>query len=203
MKILNLYAGIGGNRKLWNEVVPEATITAVEFDENIAKAYKDRFSKDTVIVGCAKQYLLENYQKFDFIWASPPCQTHSRVRKAKVNCRPNSMGITKPILPDMSLYQIIIFLKSHFKGKWIVENVIPYYTPLIQPEIVIDRHYYWSNFFIFNIHIKKSIIIEKVKIEDLKDFDLSKYKIQNKQQVIRNQVNYDVGKHILKCAIGD
>lgn len=202
IKILNLYSGIGGNRKLWDEVSPNIEITAVEYDEEIAKAYKDRFPKDTVVIGCAKEYLLQNYKKFDFIWASPPCQTHSRIRKAKVDCRPNSAGIIKAIYPDMSLYQIIIFLKSHFKGKFVVENVIPYYTSLIPPDVIIDRHYYWSSFFIFNIDVTKNTIIERTTLSDLKDFDLSKYKIKNKRQVIRNQVNYDIGKHILTNAIG-
>lgn len=201
MKILNLYAGIGGNRKLWDEVLCDIEVTAVEYDEEIAKAYKDRFPNDTVIVGCAKEYLLNFYKEFDFIWASPPCQSHSRVRKAKVDCRPNSAGVYKAIYPDFSLYQIIIFLKHHFKGKYVVENVIPYYNPLIVPDSVIDRHFYWSNFFIFNIDVNKNTIIERTVLNDLKDFDLTKYKIQNKQQVIRNQVNYQVGKHILNCAI--
>ena len=40
MKILNLYAGIGGNRKLWNDVMPGATITAIEKDIKIAAVYQ-------------------------------------------------------------------------------------------------------------------------------------------------------------------
>ena len=36
MKILNLYCGIGGNRKLWSG---DHEITAVEIDENIAPDY--------------------------------------------------------------------------------------------------------------------------------------------------------------------
>ena len=65
MKILNLYSGIGGNRKFWNEVSSDIEVTAVEFDENIAKAYKDRFPKDELIIGCAKEYLLKNFRSFD------------------------------------------------------------------------------------------------------------------------------------------
>ena len=34
MKILNLYAGIGGNRRLWGD---EHEITAVEHNKDIAK----------------------------------------------------------------------------------------------------------------------------------------------------------------------
>jgi len=201
IRILNLYAGIGGNRKLWNEVSSDIEVTAVEFDENIAKAYQDRFPNDTVVAGDAKEYLLENYKNFDFIWASPPCQTHSRIRKAKVDCKENKFGSAKAIYPDMSLYQIIIFLENHFKGKYVVENVIPYYEPLINPCHVIDRHYYWSNFFIWDRNVQKDTIIEKTVLSDLKDFDLSIYKINNKRQVIRNQVNYEIGKHILSCAL--
>ena len=78
MKILNLYAGIGGNRKLWNDVKSDIEVTAVEYDQAIAQAYKDRFPNDIVIVGDALKYLLEHYKEFDFIWVSPPCQTHSR-----------------------------------------------------------------------------------------------------------------------------
>jgi site-specific DNA-cytosine methylase len=49
----------------------------------------------------AKEYLLENYKNFDFIWASPPCQTHSRIRKAKVDCKENKYGSTEAIYPDI------------------------------------------------------------------------------------------------------
>ena len=77
MKVLNLYAGIGGNRKLWNGV----DCTAVEIEPKIAKIYSDFFPKDKVIVGDAHQYLLEHYDDgWDFIWSSPPCPTHSITR---------------------------------------------------------------------------------------------------------------------------
>ena len=59
MKILNLYAGIGGNRKLWSD---EHQITAVENNDKIAKTYKKYFPNDTVVVSDAHQYLLHNYQ---------------------------------------------------------------------------------------------------------------------------------------------
>ena len=45
----------------------------------------------------------------------------------------------------MTLYEEILFLKHHFKGKWVVENVKPYYEPLIKPQIL-ERHCFWSNF---------------------------------------------------------
>ena len=84
MKILNLYAGIGGNRKLWTPNGDEHEITAVEYKPEIAKIYQDFFPKDKVIVGDAHQYLLNHFQEFDFIFSSPPCPTHSVMMK--INC---------------------------------------------------------------------------------------------------------------------
>ena len=137
MKILNLYCGIGGNRKLWGD---EHEIVAIENDPKIAKIYQDFFPNDKVIVADAHQYLLDHFEEFDFIWSSPPCPTHSRVRFA--NLKQN-----KPVYPSMILYEEIIFLQNYFKGKWVVENVISYYEPLIKPQIV-GKHYYWANFII-------------------------------------------------------
>lgn len=134
MKILNLYAGIGGNRKLWG---PEHEIVAVESEQYIADAYQELYPNDTVIVTDAHQYLLDHYKSFDFIWSSPPCPTHSRMRLSLVK--------SKPVYPDMKLYEEILFLKHFYKGNWVVENVIPYYEPLIKPTAVIDRHCFWSN----------------------------------------------------------
>jgi site-specific DNA-cytosine methylase len=55
MKILNLYAGIGGNRKLWGDV----EVVAVENNEKIAQIYQDFFPGDKVILGDAHKYLEE------------------------------------------------------------------------------------------------------------------------------------------------
>lgn len=137
MKVLNLYAGVGGNRKLWDSV----DVTAVELDPRIAAVYARLYPSDTVIVGDAHQYLIEHYQEFDFIWSSPPCYTHSRMVKA-----------TRHALrryPDMALYQEILFLQHFFKGQWVVENVVPFYKPLI-PAKQVGRHLYWSNFDVGN-----------------------------------------------------
>ena len=152
MKILNLYAGIGGNRKLCGD---DHEITAVEFDPAVTEAYQDRYPNDTVVVGDAKQYLLDHYKEFDFIWASPPCQSHTRLRYCKVDCGINSRGEHPAVYADMTLYQIILFLQYHGKAKWVIENVIPYYDPLIKADAQIDRHLYWSNFKIHLIDDKK------------------------------------------------
>jgi len=146
IKILNLFAGIGGNRKYWDG---DIKITAVELDPKIASIYQKLYPNDTVIIADAHQYLLDNYKEFDFIWSSPPCQSHSRMQKATRH------NVTKYF--DLMLYQEIIFLQHFSKAKWIVENVKPYYNPLIQPVSQIGRHLFWSNFEIKADEVKQPI----------------------------------------------
>ena len=137
MKILNLYACLGGNRFKWSD---DHQITAVELDPELARMYQNRFPNDTVIVTDAHQYLLDHYKEFDFIWSSPPCPTHSRVRISQKN-----RDTLIPMYPDMKLYQEILFLDNYFEGKYCIENVIPFYEPLI-PAKKRGRHLYWTNF---------------------------------------------------------
>ena len=112
-KILNLYACLGGNRYKWNDVAKEKGIeievTAIEYDEELARMYKERFPNDIVIVCDAHQYLLENFKNFDFIWSSPPCPTHSRIRFGQANSERENYN---PVFPDMKLYEEIIFLDN-------------------------------------------------------------------------------------------
>ena len=193
MKILNLYAGIGGNRKLWEG----HDVTAVELNPELAQIYKDFFPQDNVIVADAHEYLRGHHQEYDLIWASPPCQSHSSFRH---NICVRFRG-TEAVYPDMTLYQEIIFLKHHAKGLWVVENVKPYYEPLI-PGKLVQRHLFWSNFEITDINMKKDVI-RTAQIPDLQlhhGFDLSKYKLPNKRQVLRNCVYPELGLHILNCA---
>lgn len=194
MKILNLYAGIGGNRKLWGD---EHEVTAVEHNPQIASIYKHYFPRDNVIVGDAHQYLLEHYKEFDFIWASPPCQTHSRQRKMGVE-----VGQNEPKYPDMSLYQEIIFLQGYAKCPWIVENVIGFYEPLIQAKKV-QRHLFWSNFFIDNKKFEGDNIKDGTRAiwEAKLGLSLEGFELDNrKDQVLRNCVNPALGLFIFNCA---
>lgn len=201
MKILNLYAGIGGNRKLWGN---KHKVTAVEIDQEIADIYKDHFPKDKVIIGDAHNYLLKKFHTFDFIWSSPPCPTHSRIRYRATKTRDSK---TKKKYPDMKLYQEIIFLKHYAKCKWVVENVNPYYEPLIKPQMV-GRHLFWSNFIIPKIKQPKNDGIKNFtnkQLQEHKGFDISKYNLsrkgRRKDQILRNCVNSQLGLHILNCAI--
>jgi len=189
IKVLNLYAGIGGNRKLWENV----DVTAVEINPEIAKIYQDFFPKDKVIVGDAHQYLLEHFKEFDFIWSSPPCPSHSRIRKVFTNQN-------KPVFPSMILYEEILLLKGYFKGKWVVENVISWYNPLIRP-YKYKNHFYWSSFVIdgkdnaFRGHFAGNKVLEKIK-----GFDLSKYNNINKNKALRNCVEPEAGLAIFEMA---
>ena len=134
MKVLNAYAGIGGNRHLWPE---EWDITAIENHPLIAKEYSQRYPKDRVILTDAHEYIRTHFREFDFIWSSPPCPTHSAL--AKASRHPNKK------YPDMTLYEEILFLQHFFKGRWVVENVKPYYNPLIRQSTEMGRHYYWHS----------------------------------------------------------
>lgn len=201
MKILNLYAGIGGNRKLWDNT---HEVTAVELEEDIANVYKQNFPNDTVIIADAHEYLLHNYKNFDFIWSSPPCQTHSKMAKA-----------TRHELnrySDMSLYQEILLLQHFFKGKYVVENVKPYYKPLIQPTKEVGRHLFWSNFNIGNFEVEniKGFITNGTVAETEKmkewlgiNYEGNIYYKGNHcpGQVLRNCVHPKTGQYILDCAM--
>jgi DNA (cytosine-5)-methyltransferase 1 len=199
IKILNLYAGIGGNRKLWpNE---EIEVTVVEINPEIAKIYSDFFPQDKMVVGDAHQYLLDHYKEFDFIWSSPPCPTHSTMRNLKNNCEE-----TEKKFPDMKLYEEIIYLSYFFKGKYCVENVISYYDPLIKPQVS-NNHYFWCNFLIPNEkkderQIRGNIPNSMEYKQDRNGFDVSKLDIPNKlkEKILNNCVKPEVGLSIFQFA---
>tara|TARA_Y100000385_G_C13061984_1_gene624880 strand:- start:813 stop:1448 length:636 start_codon:yes stop_codon:yes gene_type:complete len=195
MNVLNLYACLGGNRLLWDN----CEVTAVELDPKLAILYEKRFPNDKVIVADAHQYLLDHYKEFDFIWSSPPCPSHSRARFWNSKAH--------RVYPDLKLYEEILFLQTHFDGKYCVENVIPYYEPLI-PAQKKGRHLYWTNFNLPN-DIKDrrfKIGTEKNELDELCIFhkiDFREYKgRQSVQKIARNLVDYEAGKTIFDTARG-
>jgi DNA (cytosine-5)-methyltransferase 1 len=202
-KILNLYACLGGNRYKWDEVA-DIEVTAVEIDPELARLYQERFPNDKVIVADAHQYLLDHYKEFDFIWSSPPCPSHSRARYWSSS---NYETTTKPIYPDMKLYEEILFLQHYYKtGKWVVENVIPYYEPLIEAQ-KIGRHLYWCNFdlpkFLGERKFTMGGLNEVKKLCEFHDYDFYQYKgAQRIDKIARNLVDYEAGKTILETALG-
>jgi DNA (cytosine-5)-methyltransferase 1 len=202
MKILNLYAGIGGNRKLWGD---EHEITAVENNLDICRVYREMYPNDELIYGCAHQYLLDHYKEFDFIWASPPCPTHSRLglMNQKIHGTPKYIDIT--------LWQEIIFLLHHAipgQQKWVVENVKPYYKPFIEPTVELGRHYFWANFPIEPAPIDSFPIKYESRhnrgLSQASVAELSKHHgielpafAKNKRGLLKNAVNPSIGKYIL------
>lgn len=198
-KVLNLYACLGGNRLKWDN----CEVTAVELDPELSRLYQERFPNDTVIIEDAHQYLLEHFKEFDFIWTSPPCPSHSRVRISQKN-----RETFIPIYPDLKLYEEIIFLDNYFEGKYVVENVIPYYEPLI-PAQKRGRHLYWTNFKLPNNIGERKLfdnMIESGDIKQLSEFhqyDFTKYKGEQRlNKIARNLVDYEVGATIFNTARG-
>ena len=196
MKVLNLYAGVGGNRKKWRN----AEITAVENEPKIAKVYAELYPNDTVVVGDAHEYLKNHYKEFDFIWSSPPCQKHSKMMKATRHDVAD--------FPDMKLYEEIIFLQNFFQGSWVVENVVPYYKPLVEPTIRIGRHLFWSNIPLFGIEdvkrpkgfINSGTVKESEKLKEWLGihYEGNLYYKNNHcpGQILRNCVHPDKGEQI-------
>lgn len=198
IKVLNLYAGIGGNRKLWPN--DKIEVTAVEIEPKIAKIYQDFFPNDKVIVADAHQFLLNHFKEFDFIWSSPPCPTHSRMERLHVF----GNGYEERY-PDMKLYEEIILLKMFFKGKFCVENVISYYEPLIEPQ-QFDGHYYWCNFLITENSRDRNGFIKNTTLEEKaleRDIDLNLLKDVDKTKVLNNMVIPKSGLFIFNMAFND
>ena len=213
INVLNAYSSLGGNRYKWDEAAEEANVkinvTAVELDAELAELYQERFPNDTVIVTDAHNFILNNIQKFNYCWSSPPCPSHSRARFAR-------RETTTPIYPDLKLYEEIIFLQHYFKGKFCIENVIPYYEPLI-PGKKRGRHLYWTNYNLPNVLSKRFTAIgsnkeqQKTKILNhefknlcqFHDYDFTKYKgSQRLDKIARNLVDYEAGKTIFQTALG-
>ena len=195
MKILNLYAGVGGNRKLWSN---EHEITAVEYEQSIAAIYKDLYPEDNVIVDDAHDYLITNFKQFDFIWSSPPCPTHSRM-----NFLLNQKETFTLKYPDMKLYEEIIILQTFFKGYFVVENVKSYYDPLITPQES-GGHYFWANFDIPKIDTRKKVrndkgytLAKKMEEKNIYIDNFHGYK-GDKRTLLNNAIESELGLVILK-----
>lgn len=206
-KILNLYACLGGNRYKWDEVAKQAGIeiqvTAVEIDPLLAELYQERFPNDIVIVGDAHQYLLDHYNEYGFVWSSPPCPKNSRANY----WGSKSVENREKYYPDLKLYEEYIFLNHWFDGKFCIENVIPYYEPLI-PGKKRGRHLYWTNFNLPNVLSDRHCLVgqwknEVYELSCFHNYDFTKYKGgQRTDQIARNLVDYEAGASILRTALG-
>lgn len=195
IKVYNGYAGVGGNRQNWKNV----DVVAVEKNKKIAMIYQDRFPNDEIIIGDSRDVFLKRHKEFDFAWFSPPCQRNSKARYLA-----SKYGDYPPKYPDLRLYEEVIFLRKYFNGFWVVENVKPFYEPLILPTII-SKHAFWANFPIaFGVRLSKKYHFNTInELQQDKGIDLSKYDFKglNKLQVIRNAVHPRLGEWILDCAL--
>ena len=204
MKILNLYAGVGGNAKLWDR--EKHSITSVEYSEEIAALYRKLYPNDDIINKDAVQIMLDTAHEFDFVWSSPPCQSHTKMVKAT---RHKSQ---QKRLVDPALFQQIIWLQHFYNGFWIVENVSPYYVIMCPTGVhvkQIGRHVFWSNFDIGDIKDVKRPpgFINKANLQGKKElqqwlgihFEENIYYENNHcpVQILRNAVHPLIGKQIL------
>lgn len=195
IRVLNLYAGLGGNRKKWRNV----KVTAVEIDSKIADVYREQNPDDEIFITDAHEFLLHNYKHYDWIWSSPPCQRNTKMIISGRN--------RKPVYPDLRLYEQAIFLNTHFKGFYTIENVVPYYGALM-PAKKLGRHLFWSNFDIedmaevpeFKNMMSRQNISAKKQLQDWLDihYEQNIYYANNHcvTQVLRNCVHPDIGLHI-------
>jgi DNA (cytosine-5)-methyltransferase 1 len=135
IRVLNAYAGIGGNRHLWPA---DWHVTAVELDPQVAAEYARRYPQDTVLVEDAHAYVLEHAHEFDAVWTSPPCPTHSRLAPSV------AARLGHELEPDPRLWEEIEHLRD-LGVRYVVENVHTYYEPPIAPDLVTARHYYWCS----------------------------------------------------------
>lgn len=110
--------------------------------------------------------------------------------------------------PDMKLYEEILFLDNYFDGKYCVENVIPFYEPLITAKKR-GRHLYWTNFNLPNdLGKRKNPDFSRIKdvvgvMSNFHDYDFTKYKgEQRMNKMARNLVDYEAGRTIFETALG-
>lgn len=189
---------------MWTEehLDQKIRVFAVDNNKRIMELYLETFPDDGYDITDAHQFLLDNLERFeeegvDFIWVSPPCQSHSKAKYWRYY-----MGDNKPYYQDFGLYEIIHLLQNQgvWSGNWVVENVIPWYRPLIEPTVQLGRHLFWSNFKIPKIHFsKKRRAYNELGNRELRDiYGLT----STNQQWLRNATRPDVGLYILKCSLG-
>jgi len=160
IKILDLFCGLGGVAKGFQSYLRQRNIKfeyyAIDVDGRILLAHKILNPDSIVIRRDAYSFTDDELKQYDFIWASPPCETHSNLNLYN---RKNLETFKKP---DMRLWKLISRFYSLGKP-FVVENVKPYYGALIKPTARVGRHFLWSN-----LHIK-DIDFDGVKFMDIKD----------------------------------
>jgi len=198
MILLDLFAGVGGTALGIQNFLEDRNITysyyAVEYDNEIIKAHELFRPQSIVIEADAYIIVYSDLREYAFIWASPPCQSHSQC---------NMFWDRRN--PDMRLWDLINYFKELSKP-FIVENVKPYYKPLIKPTLKIRRHYFWSNLPLEPFEFEKSPKgFTRMSIEDWRIYhNVPKEAIthirdlKRRRQILRNMVHWSISYNLFK-----
>lgn len=136
---LDLYAGLGGA----SEAMVEARWDVIRVENNPALSHVPH----TKIADASWAYGLLSHEKFDLVWASPPCLEFSQAFNAP---GPTAAREGRDFSPDLAqvekAWHIIKWLKPRF---WVIENVvgaIKHLEPLLgEPSQIIGSFVLWHN----------------------------------------------------------
>jgi len=198
VRVLDLYAGLGGTDKGIRKVAAEKNIKldyyAIEIDPAVCQAHKKNHLESNVICADVKDWL-DKVTDFDFVWASPPCQTHS------INNYSNkAIGYkTKPV--DWSLWHVIDILQRAETIPFVVENVKIWYNEPFKHNFKLDRHYFWTNLQLvpFDYHKKPAKEWCHISVKDWQEYhQLEPATTGDKRQQLRNCVHWSIAAGIFE-----
>jgi len=110
LRILDLFCGVGGVVRGFHKYLQEQGVEyeyyAVDTDRRILIAHELLNPNSITVCRDAYGFTDEELKGYDFIWASPPCETHSHLNFYNWN------DPKKFKEPDMRLYELILRLQK-------------------------------------------------------------------------------------------
>lgn len=197
MRILDLYAGLGGTAKGIQSVLEKKGVDyeyfAIEIDPNVCAAHKINNPRSTVICADVKDWL-DKITDFDFVWASPPCQTHSILNFS------NKATGKKTNLVDWSLWHVIDHLQRTENVSYVVENVLIWYNEPFKHNFNLDRHYFWTNLSLLSFEYqKRTKDWGYLSVKGWKEYHQVEHAITgNKRQQLRNCLHWSIAAGIFE-----